>query len=543
MNINVRCTHLPAKVVFLAFLLLALLHPADRLLATNWSLTPPLNEVVLDTSSAGFPVGEMSGVTYLGSSPKLGMHRFAVVQDSALDVVLFDSSFTPTGSLLTAKVVGRITLPDQFDFEGVVKAGSSLFVSEENSPGVREYDYSGNELQSVAIPSVFADYKLPNKGFESLARNGDGTKMWTANEEALTVDGPTSSPTQGTLVRIQEFDVSGSSLTPARQLAYEVDAVHASGIGANFRGLSELVAMPDGTLLALERSFAGLAGPTHLSSIYEIDSSLATDVTPFDQGLDGETFTNVGKTELWSGSLGGGEGQNIEGLTVGPHLPNGKLVLLGVVDDQDIFSNNTIVSFALSPMAPIVIQDTADYDEDGDDDGRDFLRWQRGFGIDVLAGLGDGDGTHDGLVNDSDLAVWKTTYGNEMVANPDFDSDNDIDAKDFLDWQLGFHIGTTRPEGDANNSGSVDGIDLMIWEQLYGTSPGMLEGLQNVPEPSSLTMWALGVFLPLSGRLRLFDCFAKSRKFAHLPISSRLGNVASVCEARRTPPLVCRGRV
>ena len=50
----------------------------------------------------------------------------------------------------------------------------------------------------------------------------------------------------------------------------------------------------------------------------------------------------------------------------------------------------------------------------------------------------------------------------------DFDNDNDVDGSDFLAWQRGF--GQSSPTaGDANDDGSVNGADLTIWEADYGT--------------------------------------------------------------------------
>jgi hypothetical protein len=53
---------------------------------------------------------------------------------------------------------------------------------------------------------------------------------------------------------------------------------------------------------------------------------------------------------------------------------------------------------------------SADFDGDGDVDGRDFLLWQRGFGK-TNAAQGDGDADHDGVVNAIDLTVWQDQYG------------------------------------------------------------------------------------------------------------------------------------
>lgn len=59
---------------------------------------------------------------------------------------------------------------------------------------------------------------------------------------------------------------------------------------------------------------------------------------------------------------------------------------------------------------------TADFDQDGDVDGSDFLTWQRGFGIQAGATLGMGDGNGDGKVDDEDLTLWKNTYGATPLA-------------------------------------------------------------------------------------------------------------------------------
>jgi CSLREA domain-containing protein len=53
-----------------------------------------------------------------------------------------------------------------------------------------------------------------------------------------------------------------------------------------------------------------------------------------------------------------------------------------------------------------------DFDLDGDIDGRDFLNWQRGFGMSgPVVGRQHGDATDDGDVDGNDLAVWQATYG------------------------------------------------------------------------------------------------------------------------------------
>jgi hypothetical protein len=62
-----------------------------------------------------------------------------------------------------------------------------------------------------------------------------------------------------------------------------------------------------------------------------------------------------------------------------------------------------------------VITPSADFDRDGDVDGRDFLTWQRNYGLaEVLQSEGDAD--FDGVVTADDLAVWQDSYAGPLTA-------------------------------------------------------------------------------------------------------------------------------
>ncbi len=383
--------------------------------AAHWNVGAP-SSLALDTTAVG-TVGEMSGVTYLGPSPTAGLHRFAAVQNVGGILLTIDVELSPTGSLLSAAAVSSQTLSMNLDFEGVTftnPARNSVFLAEENTPGVREFSLvTGSQLQNVTIPSVFAN-RVANRGFESLARSPDGSTMWTANEQALTVDGLPATATAGTTVRLMRMDVSVDSVTAAEQYAYPVEKIHGSStLGSPQSGLSDLVALPDGTLLALERSVA-FTSPFYLTRIYEVDSTGATDlsVAPFASGLIGQSFTPVGKELLWSGAADNASGQNLEGLTLGPRLANGDWVLLGAVDDGDPVSTNTIVAFPLSSNP------SADFDDDGDTDGIDFLAWQRGFGRSIGATHAAGDADRDGDVDADDLTLWQSAYPAPLSTYP-----------------------------------------------------------------------------------------------------------------------------
>ena len=54
----------------------------------------------------------------------------------------------------------------------------------------------------------------------------------------------------------------------------------------------------------------------------------------------------------------------------------------------------------------------------------------------------------------------------------DFDADGDIDGRDFLAWQRGFGTpNATRGEGNSDNDSDVDAVDLTQWQNTYGTVP------------------------------------------------------------------------
>jgi hypothetical protein len=58
---------------------------------------------------------------------------------------------------------------------------------------------------------------------------------------------------------------------------------------------------------------------------------------------------------------------------------------------------------------------SADFDGDGDVDGRDFLLWQRGYGKSTDAQLSDGNSDDDGDTDVSDLAAWQVAYGSQEI--------------------------------------------------------------------------------------------------------------------------------
>jgi predicted outer membrane repeat protein len=117
---------------------------------------------------------------------------------------------------------------------------------------------------------------------------------------------------------------------------------------------------------------------------------------------------------------------------------------------------------------------TADFDSDGDVDGRDFLAWQRGYGSTGSAATkARGNADFDADVDRADLVVWQTQYAGPTVASGDFDNDGDVDGRDFLAWQRNTSIGS-----------------LAIWQNQYSAAEELVVTLHSEDHVSALQLGA-----------------------------------------------------
>lgn len=295
-----------------------------------------LPSTAVDQHGSSFTVTGLSGVTHLGGQ------RYAAILDNSNKAILFDLALDANGMIAGVGDVRGLTLSIGGDNEGIALSGEGLvLVADENIMVIKEHRLSdGQYVRQLNPPTIYAQ-RRSNLGLESLSvSNG---MVWTANEEALTVDGQRASPTTGTVVRIQRMTLNDEQ---AGQWAYIVDAMHGPLIPFGTQGqsgLSELVALPDGRLLALERSLAN-AAPPFQSRIYLVDVEGATDITSY-IGLIAQSIVVASKSLVYIGNH-----NNLEGLCLGPALTGGGRALIGVVDDGDPFSTNQLLVFRLDGL-------------------------------------------------------------------------------------------------------------------------------------------------------------------------------------------------
>jgi len=99
--------------------------------------------------------------------------------------------------------------------------------------------------------------------------------------------------------------------------------------------------------------------------------------------------------------------------------------------------------------------------------------------------------TSDGRVFEGTLDLVGT------AADADFDGDGTVDGKDFLTWQRGFGLAgqINNSNGDADGSGTIDDLDLAAWESQFGNPPPLsgLAGAAAVPEPTTGCLLALAL--------------------------------------------------
>jgi hypothetical protein len=225
------------------------------------------------------------------------------------------------------------------------------------SPFLRIAAPDGKFAATVQVPAMFrvntAQEIGPrnNSAFEGLSFAPDGGSVWLAMESALYQDGLISTPTAGAVSRLTHLDREGKVLG---QFAYPVDPVQAVPTGEHGdNGLSDFLAIDDHRALALERSGVESADGvwTVYIRIYEVDISGATDIAAI-PSLAGAGYQAVSKRLVINLNRTPGlpHIDNIEGLSWGPVLANGKRSLVLVSDNN--FNDDQVTEILAFEVEP-----------------------------------------------------------------------------------------------------------------------------------------------------------------------------------------------
>ncbi len=202
-------------------------------------------------------------------------------------------------------------------------------------PFIRRYGLDGSFQRSFLVPEPFlpnADHTRgvrSNLGFESAGILGH--HLFTGTENALVQDGPAATIANGSPSRLLRYDLRTGR--PDRQWVYETDPVAEPPVPAtafSVNGLVELLPLSDRFLISMERSFSvGAPGTGNKIKLYTVS-------------LRGGT---AHKQLLLNLDALGIPLDNVEGLTFGPRLRDGRQSLVLVSDNN--FAASQFTQFLL----------------------------------------------------------------------------------------------------------------------------------------------------------------------------------------------------
>ncbi|GJI93341.1 3-phytase [Duganella caerulea] len=259
------------------------------------------------------------------------------------------------------KVRGGV-VPDLETIRVDPRDGSIWYASEGDvglglDPFVRHAARDGHYLSTMPLPALFSvstDHKTGprnNLSFEGLSFAPDGGTLWVSMEGPLYQDGEAPTPELGAVNRITHFARDGKVLG---QFAYPLGAIPATPGKGKFadNGISEIVALSDTRLLAMERSGVQGADGKYKDyvRVFEIDTDGASDIRQL-PSLRGASYQPVRKRLVLDvNQLKLPIVDNLEGMSFGPTLANGHASLVLISDDN--FGKNQVTQLLLFEVIP-----------------------------------------------------------------------------------------------------------------------------------------------------------------------------------------------
>lgn len=209
------------------------------------------------------------------------------------------------------------------------------------NPFIREIRPDGTHVREYSLPAMLQMKPTEsgprgNLALEGITFTPDRSSLVAIMEGALFDDGATPTVSAGSVSRITVFNRTTG--LPTAQYAYPIDKVQATPVPADqftVNGPTEILAITNERFLVLERSFSvGVVG--NQVRLYEISIKDATNILTV-PSLRGATYGAVSKRlvldfETIKAQLNGVA--NLEGMTFGPKLANGRDSLVIVADDN-----------------------------------------------------------------------------------------------------------------------------------------------------------------------------------------------------------------
>lgn len=285
------------------------------------------------TAHVGFTDGTLTGVELTGTHPWLRP----------------DGTTFPPTSTATATVA-----PDPEGIAVDPRDGTLVWTSEGEriaasdgpallgDPWIRRATTTGAYTGQLPLPpqlhmnsQEFGPRK--NQTLEGVTFTPDGRRIVTAMEDPLYQDGDDPTPEHGALTRITVHDARTGQ--PLAQYAYPLEPLFATppAGSTDTNGVSDIVALDRDRFLVLERASI-YTDNNWKARVYLVDLHGATDVLSRDSLTDpsAQRVQPVRKTLVTdlSDVPGLPRVDNVEGITLGPRLPDGRRTVVLVSDDN-----------------------------------------------------------------------------------------------------------------------------------------------------------------------------------------------------------------
>lgn len=320
-----------------------------------------------ETKFEGVPFGGISGIVFDKRNSKL----VAISDDRSkkgparfyhLDLDLSESHFDVKVSnmFVLKSASAKPFKPGQVDFEGITLTPlNELVISSEGDnrptpripPSIMIFNRDGSYKGWVPVPDRYIpEHKgeqtqgpRNNMAFESLGITQGGKYLFTATEDTMVQDGATASLDKEGVIRLMRFKRRKSNFKFNGEFAYalsKIPPVPGKVRTRGINGLVELIPLTKNHIISMERAWTPENRKQTIRIFKVTIHSGASDVSKRPTLVEGD-FNYVQKTLIadlddYIPLLKEGKRKldNIEGIALGPILPNGNQSLIVISDDN-----------------------------------------------------------------------------------------------------------------------------------------------------------------------------------------------------------------